>query len=395
MKKRFFTNARMILPDQRGSILGSLVVEDGMITEIRSGLLTIGLPVADLAGVIDCHGDYLFPGLIDLHCHGAVGHDAMEATPTAFDRILRHHLSHGTTLTVLSTVSAPLEGILSVLMAAEQYITSTSDGFLAGIHLEGPYFARSRSGAHLMSSLREPSDQETRALLKHREIIKRITIAPEIPGACELILELKKHGITISAGHSEASDSEAKTGFDLGVTQVTHLYNCMSSQRSHLGTRTTGLAEAALTRRGVLCELIADGVHLPPTLLRLAWMAKGWEELVLVSDATAGAGMGEGALFDLGGIPCRIANDAAWTGTGSGRRLAGSTACLLDGVRFMVECVGIPLEEAVAMATLVPAKALGIERERGSIDRGKRADLVRVSPAWQVNGVWSSGLKVV
>ena len=169
----------------------------------------------------------------------------------------------------------------------------------------------------------------------------------------------------------------------------------MSSQRSHLGTRTTGLAEAALTRRGVLCELIADGVHLPPTLLRLAWMAKGWEELVLVSDATAGAGMGEGALFDLGGIPCRIANDAAWTGTGSGRRLAGSTACLLDGVRFMVECVGIPLEEAVAMATLVPAKALGIERERGSIDRGKRADLVRVSPAWQVNGVWSSGLKVV
>jgi len=155
-----------------------------------------------------------------------------------------------------------------------------------------------------------------------------------------------------------------------------------------------GLAEAALTRPGILCELIADGVHLPATLLRLAWMAKGWKELILVSDATAGAGLGEGAQFELGEIPCQILDGAAWTGEATERRLAGSTASLLKGVRFMVEEVDIPFWEAVSMASLVPAKALGIEQDRGSIALGKRADLVRVSRTWQVRDVWSAGAQV-
>jgi N-acetylglucosamine-6-phosphate deacetylase len=393
--KKLLTNARLIRLGRNGDFLESIVLENGTISEIRNDLQVEGSAIEGFDEVIDCRGDYLFPGLIDLHCHGAVGHDAMEATPEAFDSILRHHLSRGTTLTVLSTVSAPLEEMLRVLTVAEQFIATPGGSFFAGIHLEGPYFAKTRRGAHLESALRNPSDEETMTLLKHREIIKRITIAPEMPGVSELILAFKKYGITVSAGHSEASDSVAQKGFDLGVTQVTHLYNCMSSQQSHLGRRTTGLAEAALTRRGILCEVIADGVHLPATLLRLAWMAKGWKELVLVSDATAGAGMGEGAHFDLGEIPCQILDDAAWTGSGSERCLAGSTACLIDGVRFMVEGVGIPIEEAIAMASLVPAQALGMECERGSIELGKRADLVRVSPAWQVNGVWSAGLQVV
>jgi N-acetylglucosamine-6-phosphate deacetylase len=204
-----------------------------------------------------------------------------------------------------------------------------------------------------------------------------------------------RRGIAVSAGHSEASEAEALAGFAAGITQATHLYNCMSSLHSEGGMRVTGLAEAALTTEGILCEVIADGRHLSSTLLRLAWFAKGWESVALVSDATAGAGLPEGGCFELGGLPCRIDKGAAWTGAGEQRRLAGSTIGMIDAVRVMVEQAGAPLEEAIAMASLVQAKALGLEKERGSLALGKRADLLRFSSDWQVRGVWSAGVPIL
>ena len=157
----------------------------------------------------------------------------------------------------------------------------------------------------------------------------------------------------------------------------------------------TGLAEAALTTKAILCEVIADGRHLSPTLLRLVWLAKGWESVALVSDATAGAGLPEGGCFELGGLACQIEKGAAWTGVGEERRLAGSTIGMFDGVRLMVELAGAPLEEAIAMASLVPARALGLEEERGSLALGKRADLLRFSSDWHVGGVWSAGVAIL
>ncbi len=393
--QQLFINARLIIPSEDAGLRGSLLVENGVIKSvITEGMITPKISPEDVDLVIDCDDDYIFPGLIDIHCHGAMGRDAMEATPEAYEIILRYHLSQGTTLAVLSTVAAPLDTMLRVLTSAEEYKTTSGGVFLAGIHLEGPYFAVTRRGAHRESYLRDPTSEETRRLLNNKKIISRMTLAPEIPGTAELISEFIRNGISVSAGHSDASEAESNMGFDHGVTQVTHLYNCMSSQQSRFGRRTVGLAEAALTRPGILCELIADGVHLPATLLRLAWMAKGWKELILVSDATAGAGLGEGAQFELGEIPCQILDGAAWTGEATERRLAGSTASLLKGVRFMVEEVDIPFWEAVSMASLVPAKALGIEQDRGSIALGKRADLVRVSRTWQVRDVWSAGAQV-
>jgi len=393
--QQLFINARLITPSEYSGLRGSVLVEDGVIRSVISeGMITPKISSEEVDQVIDCDDDYLFPGLIDMHCHGAMGRDAMEATPKAYEIILRYHLSQGTTLAVLSTVAAPLDAMLRVLTSAEEYRTTSVVGGLAGIHLEGPYFAVTRRGAHAESYLRNPTSEETRRLLDHKRIISRMTLAPEIPGTAELISEFIRNGIRVSAGHSDASEAESNMGFDLGVTQVTHLYNCMSSQQSRFGKRTAGLAEAALTRPGILCELIADGVHLSATLLKLAWMAKGWKELILVSDATAGAGLGEGAQFELGEIPCQILDGAAWTREATERRLAGSTASLLTGVRFMVEEVGVPLWEAVSMASLVPAKALGIDQDRGSIVSGKRADLVRISRNWQVRGVWSAGAQV-
>jgi N-acetylglucosamine-6-phosphate deacetylase len=168
----------------------------------------------------------------------------------------------------------------------------------------------------------------------------------------------------------------------------------MSSLKKADGKRSTGLAESALTTPGVLCEVIADGFHLPPALLRLAWLAKGWEEVAIVSDATAGAGLAEGAVFELGGLVCRIEKGAAWMGEGDESRLAGSSGGMIDGVKGMVEQARVPVVEAVAMASIVPARALGYLKNIGSLESGKRADLLRFSQDWQIRGVWSHGVSI-
>ena len=176
---------------------------------------------------------------------------------------------------------------------------------------------------------------------------------------------------------------------------MTHLHNAMSSLRKTAPNPRRGLAEVALETPGIVCELIADGMHVTPELLRGAWLAKGWKEIVLVSDATAGAGLEEGEEFGLGGLSCRVQGGAAWEETRAGEeaesKLAGSTATLFDGVRTMVESVGVPLEEAVAMATLVPAKTLGLEQTLGSLAQGKAANLIRFNGRWEIKGVWIGG----
>ena len=407
--RKLFKNALLVISPEGAEGTGSAEagVQDGFLSEEGGIIQSVVVSEANTDferilsreetacdELIDCDGDYLTPGLIDLHCHGALGRDTMEATSEAFDVILDYHATRGTTLAALTTVAASLEELEVVLAAAEEYQKSPDASRFAGIHLEGPYFSPLRRGAHRPEMLRHPTPDESARLLCHAGAIARMTLAPELPGALELIRELVRHGIAASAGHSEASEEEAKAGFEAGMSQVTHLYNCMSSLRSVGGRRMTGLTEAALTNSEILCEVIADGHHLSPTLLRLAWLCKGWKNLVIVSDATAGAGLPEGSRFTLGGLPCGIEERVAWTGEGSERRLAGSIASLIDGVRVMVEQAGIPFEQAVAMATLVPARALGLQEERGSLQIGKRADLLRISAEWQVRGVWSSGISV-
>jgi N-acetylglucosamine-6-phosphate deacetylase len=212
-------------------------------------------------------------------------------------------------------------------------------------------------------------------------------LAPELPGSLELIREFHENGISLSAGHSDATEAEALAGFHAGISQVTHLHNAMSSVRK---SGRPGLAECALTTSGILCELIADGVHVGTDLLVEAWKIKGWENIALVSDATAGAGLCDGETFDLGGLECRVESGAAWTGFGHGRRLAGSTKPLFEGILTMIGA-GIPLEEAVGMATLVPARALGLDDKIGSLEIGKKADLIRFDCSWILKDTWIGG----
>lgn len=388
--KTLFTNACLIHSPEAGINAGALLVEAGVIACVFTEEESPGVSADE---VIDCEGDFLAPGLVDLHCHGAMGRDTMEATDEAFSEILLHHATKGTTTAVLTTVSATLEEMLQVLCCAENFHSRAGSARLAGIHLEGPYFSPFRRGAHQAEKLRLPSLGETQSLMDHTAVIRRMTLAPELPGALDLVRELVQGGIAASAGHSDASRDEAVAGFHAGITQVTHLHNAMSSVHKTRDHR-QGLAEAALATDGILCEVIADGIHVSSSLLREAWLAKGRDGMVLVSDATAGAGLDEGSLFPLGGLACRVEGKAAWTGEGDSRRLAGSTATLFSGVRTMVESVGVPLEEALAMATSVPALSLGMSHQIGSLKVGMRGDLIRFDADWNLKGVWIEGINI-
>lgn len=397
--RSLFENARLILPPGEGIPDGSLLAEDGVIVDILpsgrnrpvgSGMVGVVGAVGEVDQVIDMRGDFLAPGLVDIHCHGAAGRDAMEADPEAFDEILRQHAFRGTTTVLLTTVAAPMEEMLGVLRCAATRRHGAGGSKLAGVHLEGPYFSPRRRGAHREEALRLPSPAETSLLAGHSSILRRMTLAPELPGSIDLVRELCRRGISCSAGHSDATEGEAREGFAAGITQVTHLHNAMSSLRK---SGRPGLAEAALSASGILCELIADGIHVSPGLLAEAWRLKGWEGIVLVSDATAGAGLGDAESFDLGGLPCRIEDGAAWTGSGDGRRLAGSTEFLFRGIRTMTREAGVPLEQAVAMATLVPARSLRLDHEIGVLKVGNKADLIRFDAGWNLHGVWIDGVK--
>lgn len=385
-------NARLVLDPPRGVREGWILIEGGVI-------IGMGLDERESPGGVaseDCEGDFLTPGLIDLHLHGACGRDAMEATEDAYEVILRAHAMKGTTSALLTTVTAPQPAITQVVKTARSWRDREGVARLLGIHLEGPWFSTRRCGAHDPSLLRSPEVTELDELMASspENTIRRVTLAPEIPGALGVIRDLVSAGIAVSAGHSDATEEESLCGFAAGITQVTHLHNAMSSLRKTEPPR-RGLAEAALAKEGILCELIADGVHVPPELLREAVAAKEWQGIALVSDATAGAVLPEGSPFLLGSLACRVGKDAAHLLGSRQGCLAGSTKFLFDGMRTMVETGAATMCQAVAMSTITPSRALGMEGEIGSLGPGMRADLLRFSGDWEIRDVWIDGRKAV
>ncbi|MBA3652177.1 MAG: amidohydrolase family protein, partial [Chthoniobacterales bacterium] len=246
------TNGRLIFPDRIADGL-SLRTERGQILEI--GALTPG----EGEEVVDLAGNFVAPGFIDLHVHGAVGRDTMEGTAEAFRAICDYHAGGGTTSLLLTTVTAPMEEIVRALRAIEKATGKIPQ--LRGAHVEGPFISREKHGAQRTDFIVEPRPELVTVLLENVGAIKRVTLAPELPGAPELISRLTKSGIASSAGHSNAWEEEARAGFERGMRQVTHTFNCMSSLRRRAGERVAGLLEFALSEPEIFCELIADGHH--------------------------------------------------------------------------------------------------------------------------------------
>ncbi len=381
-----FTNARLIFPDAICDGL-ELVAEEGKITAIREQTQSGG------EGVINLQGNYLAPGFIDLHVHGALGRDTMEASAEALRAICDFHASGGTTSLLLTTATAPIEKIIAALNAVRDSThqprrRSRPSSAIAGVHVEGPFISKAKRGAQREEFIQDPSPASVQQLLDHADVIKRVTIAPEIPGALEAIKNFQTRGISVSGGHSDAWDEEATAAFERGMRSVTHTFNCMSSARRRGVYRVGGLLEFALSEPRISCELIADGHHVSPTLMKMLYCAKGPGGICLVTDATAGAGLPDGSRFSLFGNDCIVQGGVCLLADRSA--LAGSASRMIHLVRMMVSEVDVPVHEAVAMATQNPARAIGLEG-KGRLAVGADADLVIFSPELQVLGTFAGG----
>jgi N-acetylglucosamine-6-phosphate deacetylase len=377
-----FTNARLIFTDGIREGL-EVVVREGKIAELRPQGGRGEKEDVDLAG------NYLTPGFIDLHIHGAVGRDTMEASVEAFRAICDYHASGGTTSLLLTTATAPINEIVDVLSAVRDRRSKIPQ--IAGVHVEGPFISKAKCGAQQEKFIQNPSPAAVQQLLEHADVIKRITIAPELPGAVDAIERLAAHGISVSGGHSDACDEEARAAFEHGMRSVTHTFNCMSSVRRQGVYRKAGLLEFALSEPNVLCELIADGHHVSPTLMKMLYHAKGCRGICLVTDATAGAGLGDGSRFSLFGNDCVVEGGVCLLADRSA--LAGSVSRMIDLIHTVMEYVDVPLHEAIAMATEVPARAIGL-KTKGRLEIGADADFTVLSPELEVLQTFVGGERV-
>ncbi len=374
-------NASLVLTDRivdRGWILlkGDLIMAIGQ-----------GLPPENHQHV-DAEGLYLAPGFIDLHVHGGRGADFLDATPEAFQTVADFHLSGGTTGICPTAATATYNDYLAFLDAWES-AKSKSRVRLLPVHLEGPHLAPSKAGAQNAKLMIAPEAKQKDWILSRARSISQVTIAPELPGALQLIEAVTQAGVVISAGHTEASDEDMRASVVAGLTKVTHLFNAMSTASKRGLFRQAGAMEFALSDENIFCELVADGFHVSPTLLKLAYRAKGPERIALVSDSLAGAGLPEGAKFQLGSVPCKVGPGYGVLEDGSA--LAGSLARTIDLVRVMTQQGEVPLFNSVRMASLTPATILGIDARFGSIQPNKIADLVLFDDRFMVRDVWIGG----
>jgi N-acetylglucosamine-6-phosphate deacetylase len=376
-----FKNGRLIFPNGVRDGL-DLLVEDRLITAIRPESPAMGEEIVDL------QGNYLAPGFIDLHVHGANGRDTMEASPKAFREICDYHAGGGTTSLLLTTATAPIKTIIKVV---NEVRAQRSFKQIAGVHVEGPFISKTKAGAQRVTLMRQPTKKMYGPLLEHTDVIKRVTLAPELPGAFALIDQLRERSVSVSGGHSDAWEDEARAAFEHGMRSVTHTFNCMSSTRRRGIDRVAGLLEFAMSEPEIICELIGDGRHVSRTLMKMLYRAKGFTGICLVTDATAGAGLKDGSKFSLYGTRCVVENGACLLADRSG--LAGSASRMIDLVRTMVTEVGVPLHEAIAMATDTPAFVVGLIG-KGQFKIGGDADLVVISPELEVVRTFLAGKEI-
>lgn len=351
------------------------------------------------AEVIDAEGLYIAPGFIDLHVHGGGGSDFMDASPEDTAAVFRYHALHGTTALCPTTCAAPLPDILAALDAIAGYRKSGEAwGRALGAHIEGPYLAMSKRGCHLPQHVRNPERAEWEQILE-RGPVAAMTLAPELPGAQQLIGALRRRGANASAGHSEALFPEMQTAVEWGVNHVTHLYCAMTDAlnnrwRGTANPRRGGILEATLLDDRLSSELISDGIHLSAEMLLMAFRSKGYEKLALVTDAMRGAGMPDGdyAFGPRNGLAATVRRGEARVASGVG--LASSVCPMNEMVRIFRDLTGCPLWQAVRMASLAPATILGIADCFGSLAAGKWADIVLFDESVKVQAVYVAGRKL-
>jgi N-acetylglucosamine-6-phosphate deacetylase len=324
--------------------------------------------------------DIIVPGFVDLHCHGGGGHTFTTGDVAQARGAAAFHLGHGTTTMLASLVSSPFELMRDATAA---YLPLVRERVLAGVHYEGPYLSGARCGAQNPEFLRDPSVAELTELIKLGEgAVRMVTIAPELPGATEAIALLRAHGVLAAIGHTDATYEQAKAGIAAGATVGTHLFNGMRPPHHREPGPVVGLLDSV-----VVCELIADNIHLHPGMLAFAARAAGPDRAALVTDAMDAAGMPDGD-YELGGQEVVVADRVARLARNGS--IAGSTLTMDVALRNAVEA-GLPLEDAAAMASTTPARVLGLDDEVGALEAGLRADLVVLDAGLNLKRVMRAG----
>ncbi|WP_293732089.1 N-acetylglucosamine-6-phosphate deacetylase [uncultured Parabacteroides sp.] len=366
-------NGRLILPGGIGET-GYVVIEDGKIAAVEKGE-----PAGPLSGeVIDAHSLYISPGFIDLHTHGAGGADFMDGTVEAYLTVAETHARYGTTALLPTTLTCPDEELFHMFdVYTEAKARNTKGAHFLGIHLEGPYFAYSQRGAQDPANLKQPVPEHYMKILEASGDIVRWSIAPELPGALELGRLLKSRHILPSVGHTDAVCEEVTEAFESGYSLMTHLYSGMQGVTRRNAYRYAGAVEAAFLIDGMDVEIIADGIHLPKSLLQLIYKFKGADRIALITDSMRAAGMPEGT-YKLGSLKegQTVVVEDGVAKLPDRTAFAGSVATADRLVRTMVETAGVPLAEAVRMMTATPARILGVNDRKGSLQVGKDADII-------------------
>ncbi|HHU56534.1 MAG TPA: N-acetylglucosamine-6-phosphate deacetylase, partial [Acholeplasmataceae bacterium] len=326
---------------------------------------------------IDIQGNIVIPGLIDIHIHGAIGIDVMEASSKQLNEISCFLASQGTTSFLPTTITSSYSNLFNAI----ENIKNAKDSNILGVHIEGPFINKNKKGCHDENYIRNP-DLE----IVERTIINGLhthyTIAPELENAEEFIKNVVSLGRSVSLGHSEATSEEAKLSLNAGANIFTHLFNAMRP----IHHREPGIIGAALTSDAFV-EVICDGIHVHPEIIKLIYKTKGSKKIVLVTDAMQACGLGDGN-YSFGGFEINVVNGVARKKDGT---LASSTLTMFNALKNIMKYVNIPLEVAIDMATINPAKAIGVDRLYGSIEKNKIADLIILDENLNIKYVINKG----
>ncbi|MBQ8578517.1 MAG: N-acetylglucosamine-6-phosphate deacetylase [Clostridia bacterium] len=367
-------NARVYRTEYRDFIPGAVVIEDGKIKEI----LTDPAAVIDGMETVDAKEQYLVPGLVDAHTHGRIGYDFDSATAEQMKAMRASYAADGTTTVFPTIASAPLSQI-------ETAIDNVKAAGFDGIHLEGRYLNCKRRGAHREDLLFPLDVAELSSLLDRMEPLNvHISCAAELEGGEAFVKTAIARGATVSIGHTDATYEQALDAMSWGVNAFTHTFNAMRP----IHHREPGPVVAGLTTENAYCEVIADGFHLNPAIVKLAYMAKKPAHLTLITDSMSATKCEDGE-YSIAGEKVYVVNGKAINEEGN---ISGSTICLYQAVRNLMTFAGVSFAEALPYATIVPASMLKIEKSVGSIAAGKDADLLLVCPeTYDITAVWQKG----
>lgn len=332
--------------------------------------------------VIDAHGGFVTPGFIDLHFHGAMGAETMDGTSDALLVMSEHCARHGVTTFYPTTWSAAPSAVMAAIECVRLNAGCVTGARIAGIHLEGPYINPHYSGAQLEGNIRIAEINEYRRWFDSG-VVRIVTCAPEVKGVDEFINEALRYGVRVAIGHSNASYEQVKTVAAMGVTQATHLFNGMGG----LHHREPGTAGGVLDDDCLLAQVICDGVHLHPAVLRLILKAKSYTRIALITDSIRGTGMADG-LYSHDGQEIIVKDGIARDENG---RLSGSTLTMDKALCNMITYTGCSLQHALAMVTTVPAEEMGLGESRGQLEPGFDADLVLLGKNLEVKATMVAG----